>query len=192
MTAENSLRQACEAAAKEWIPNPPDVGEYEKLAESCKNLADTIERHLAPVVQSLVCGAYAACARTANNIPFRAHSESDVDFHSGCAQTRDAIVIALRALTPSDAAKELERRDATIESLNRDLVGMVAYRHALRQVTEQLLKYAEDTYPRCPEDSARELEEADRRSELINGAKRILYDTAVTDLSKQPVEGSGE
>lgn len=90
-------------------------------------------------------------------------------------------------LPPEAAAKELAERKLKMESLNRDLSSMIAYRHALRSVTERLLKYAEDTYPRCPENSVVELEEADGRRKLIADAKSILYETALAALSKQPV-----
>ena len=33
----------------------------------------------------------------AETTPFRAHHKDDVDFHSGCEQTRDRIVAALKA-----------------------------------------------------------------------------------------------
>jgi hypothetical protein len=36
-------------------------------------------------------------ARIAERTPFRAHAESDVDFHSGCVQTRERIAAAIRA-----------------------------------------------------------------------------------------------
>lgn len=38
------------------------------------------------------------CAKVAMTTPFRAHSADDVDFDSGCVQTRDRIVAAIRAL----------------------------------------------------------------------------------------------
>lgn len=37
-------------------------------------------------------------AHRAYETPFRCHSEDDRDFHSGCVQTRDLIVDAIRAL----------------------------------------------------------------------------------------------
>jgi hypothetical protein len=36
-------------------------------------------------------------AKIAEHTPFRAHAESDVDFHSGCVQTRERIAAAIRA-----------------------------------------------------------------------------------------------
>jgi hypothetical protein len=36
-------------------------------------------------------------AKIAERTPFRAHAESDVDFHSGCVQTRERIAAAIRA-----------------------------------------------------------------------------------------------
>lgn len=37
-------------------------------------------------------------ARVANTTPFRAHRDDDVNFHSGCVQTRERIVDAIRNL----------------------------------------------------------------------------------------------
>ena len=38
-----------------------------------------------------------ACAKVAYKTPFRCHAEYDGDFHSGCVQTRDGIVDAIRS-----------------------------------------------------------------------------------------------
>ena len=38
-----------------------------------------------------------ACAKVAYKTPFRCHAEDDGDFHSGCVQTRDGIVDAIRS-----------------------------------------------------------------------------------------------
>lgn len=104
------------------------------------------------------------------------------------AYTEQDLQVAYKTKTYEDIATEFSRirsearagmREAC-ESLNRDLVSMVAYRHALREVTENLLKYVEDVYPRCPESSRRELEEADRRKRLIAEANAILHETALT------------
>lgn len=49
--------------------------------------------------------AYEEAARMAFKTPFRQHGEDHVEFHSGCIQTRERIVDAIRALiTPSDSA----------------------------------------------------------------------------------------
>lgn len=46
------------------------------------------------------------CAKIAMRTPFRPHREDDIDFHSGCVQTRERIVDAIRALAAEKAQPE--------------------------------------------------------------------------------------
>jgi hypothetical protein len=50
-----------------------------------------------PAIRELIVEECEACAKVAYSTPFRCHATDDVDFHSGCVQTRDRIVDAIRA-----------------------------------------------------------------------------------------------
>ncbi len=49
-----------------------------------------------------------ACAKLAQTTPFRTHHKDDIDFHSGCEQTRDRIVAAIRARTGQEEGEKCQ------------------------------------------------------------------------------------
>lgn len=59
---------------------------------------------------SLIARAIEWCAKTARNVVFRCHSPNDREFESGCVQTRDSIVGAIRAITPASVREESTRK----------------------------------------------------------------------------------
>lgn len=61
-----------------------------------------------------------AAIEIARRTPFRAHAKDDVDFHSGCVQTRDGIVDAIRA-----ALAHPSPRPSALNSPNADKVTAV-------------------------------------------------------------------
>lgn len=75
---------------------------------------------------------------------------------------------------------------ANLESLNRTISEMVAYRFKLRQVAESLLAYAENIHPypsRSGDDRA--TEEELKRKEIVSAAKEVLYNTAMEDTGPE-------
>jgi hypothetical protein len=68
---------------------------------------------VAQAQQAAVAATLRQAEKVAMTTEFRAHSESDENFHSGCVQTRDRIVGAIRSLRP-DVAAWLAAHDAEI------------------------------------------------------------------------------
>jgi len=79
----DEIAAAEEASLTEFLTN-----------ESVKVDGQALARHDAAVRERTLDHAI----NMARNTPFRCHAKDDVDFHSGCVQTRDGIIDALRAL----------------------------------------------------------------------------------------------
>ena len=91
------------------------VGFGDDLPSALRALAVSLEREVgqepaeSSAVALAVASAYWIAAQAIATTPFRCHAEEDRDFHSGCVQTKDAILDAVRALTPADAQAALAR-----------------------------------------------------------------------------------
>ena len=109
----------------------------ETLARMRKQSEERTEARIASAVALAVASAYWIAAQAIATTPFRCHAEEDRDFHSGCVQTKDAILDAVRALTPADAQAALARfkADAVREALERFKLLSVAWRAKVEEGT---------------------------------------------------------
>ena len=74
------------------------AAQHEKVwGAALMNEIANLKAQQAERVKEAVEGEREACAKVAYKTPFRCHAEDDGDFHSGCVQTRDGIVDAIRS-----------------------------------------------------------------------------------------------
>ena len=147
------------------------------MREACAKAQSFFEQH-SPVLweDSWRC----RCSRWALDRKLNTVEQADKSRAIHLAEEWEEHIRALPDLAADEAIERI-KREARL-SLTADLAAMVNYRYLLRDVTERLLKYAGNVYPRCPEDSEQELEAAEERKALIADAKTILYETGIAAL----------
>ena len=70
---------------------------FEKWGPNEEHHWEPFSRDLEQIVKAAQAEQRRKDAEIARTTPFRAHAKDDIDFHSGCEQTRDRIVAALKA-----------------------------------------------------------------------------------------------
>ena len=68
-------------------------------------IREAFRAYVAERVREAVEAEREACAQDAYGTAFRCHAKDDIDFHSGCVQTRDGIVAAIRARSKTEAER---------------------------------------------------------------------------------------
>lgn len=97
MTREELIQRARHDATEEILLWLMRESTGVNTATNLEKIQAIIGKRLADFADSLIAEERERCAKVAERTPFRAHGVDDVDYHSGCEQTRSRIAAAIRS-----------------------------------------------------------------------------------------------